>query len=123
MLWIWSCPVSTEEMFLKIAAPKRQTKSSKSNCEVAFITFIRCTPEIYYKQFFSQAFFKDFAKALLKDFADFPLYGIVKNLIIYFAKLFDIFLVINLPLFPLFYQTFASASFKEHLWLFQLILA
>ena len=26
MLWIWSCPVSTKELFLKIAVPKRQTK-------------------------------------------------------------------------------------------------
>ena len=34
MLWIWSCPVSTKELFLKIVVPKRQTKSLKSNCEV-----------------------------------------------------------------------------------------
>ena len=26
MLWIWSCPVSTKELFLKIAVPKRQIK-------------------------------------------------------------------------------------------------
>ena len=47
MLWIWSCPVKTKELFLK-----------------------------------------NFAKALLKDFADFALYGIVKNLTIYFAEIF-----------------------------------
>ena len=55
---------------------------------LTFITFVSCTPEIYYKQFFSQAFLKDFAKACLKYFADFPLYGIVKNPIIYFAEAF-----------------------------------
>ena len=52
-----------------------------------FITFGSCAPEIYYKQFFSQAFLKDFAKTFPKGFADFPLYGIV-NLIIYFAEAF-----------------------------------
>ena len=40
MLWIWSCPVSTKELFLKIAVPKRQTKSLKSNCEVVSFYYI-----------------------------------------------------------------------------------
>ena len=35
MLWIWSCPVSPKELLLKIAVPKRQTKSLMSvNCGV-----------------------------------------------------------------------------------------
>ena len=35
MLWIWSCPVSTKLLFLKIAIPKKQTKSLMPvNCSV-----------------------------------------------------------------------------------------
>ena len=89
MLWIWSCPVSTKELFLKIAVPKRQTKSLKSNCEVVSFYYI-CKLYAWnlLRVIFPQAFLKNFAKAFLKDFADFPLYGIVKNLIIYFAEAF-----------------------------------
>ena len=61
------------------------------------------------------AFFKDFAKAFLKDFAGFPLYGIVKNIIIYFAEAFWYFSHNQFTtLFP-FNQIFGSAFFKEHL--------
>ena len=34
ILWIWSCPVTTKELFLEIAAPKRQVKFLKITCEV-----------------------------------------------------------------------------------------
>ena len=110
MLWIWSYPVSTKKLFLKIAVPKRQTKSLKSNYYIFKLYRWNLLRTI-----FSQVFLKDFAKAFLKDFADFPLYGIVKNLISTSQKLFDIFLSINLQLFSLFYQNFGSALFKEHL--------
>ena len=44
MLWMWSCPVSTKELFLKIAVLKRQKKSLKSTFEVvSFISFASCT--------------------------------------------------------------------------------
>ena len=67
MLWIGSCPVDTKELFLKIAVSKRQIKSLKSNCEViSFITFVSCTPEIYYKQFFRKHFSRILLKNLLK---------------------------------------------------------
>ena len=39
-------------------------------------------------RFVAEVTFRDFVKAFLKDFADFPLSGIVKNLIIYFAGAF-----------------------------------
>ena len=57
-------------------------------------------------RFVAEVTFRDFVKAFLKDFADFPLSGIVKNLIIYFAGAFWCFLIINLSLFSLFYQNF-----------------
>ena len=89
---IWSCPVSTKELFLKIAVTKRQTKSLKSNCEVVGFYYI-CKLYTWHLLgiIFLQAFFEDVAKGFLKDFADFPLYGIVKNLIIYFAEAFRYF--------------------------------
>ena len=40
MLWIWFCPVTTKELFLKIAAPKRQAKSLKTTCEVVSFYYI-----------------------------------------------------------------------------------
>ena len=94
MLWIWSCPVITKELLLKIAVPKRQTKSLKGNCEVVSFYYI-C--KLYswklLRTIFSQAFLKDFAKAFLKDFADFPLYGIVKNLL---RRIFSIFFSLSI---------------------------
>ena len=120
MLWIWSCPVSTKELFLKIAVPKRQTKFLKSTCEVVSFYYI-C--KLYtlnlLRTIFSQAFLKDFAKIT----CDFPLYGIVKNLIIYFAEASDIFLIINLPLLSLFLIKLLEQHFSMNtfLWLFQLI--
>ena len=117
MLWIWSCPVSTKELFLKIAVPKRQTKSLKSNCEVVSFYFICKLYTWNYKKICSQAFLEYFGKVLFNDFTDFPLYGIVKNLRIYFAQTFllpILFLIINLPMFSLFYHNFRSTFFKEH---------
>ena len=89
MLWIWFCPISTRELLLKIAVPKRQTKSMKSNCKVVSFYYVcKLYTWNWLRTNFSQALHKDFAKAFLKDFADFPLYGIVKNLIIYFEEAF-----------------------------------
>ena len=114
MLWIWSCPVTTIDLFLKIAAPKRQTKSLKSNCEVVSFYYI-CKLYTWnlLKTIFSQAFLKDFAKAFLKNFADFPLYGIVKILIIFFAEAFWYFSYYQFTtLFP-FSSKFWISFFQE----------
>ena len=121
MLWILSCPVSTKELFLETAVLKRQAKSLKSNCEVASFYYI-------YKLFiwnlletiFSQAFLKDFVKAFLKDFANFPSYGIVKNLIISFAETFWYFSHYRfITLLPFLSKFWISFSRKTFLWLFQ----
>ena len=122
MLLIWSCSVSTKELFLKIAFPKRQSKSLKSSCEVSSFYYI-CKLYTWnlLETIFSQAFLKAFAKAFVKDFADFPLYGIVKNLIIYFAEAFWYFSRYQFTTLLPFYQNFGLASFKEHLPVFQLI--
>ena len=57
MLWIWFCPVTTKELFLKIAAPKRQAKSLKTTLrQLAFITFASCTPGIYENNSFTSIF-------------------------------------------------------------------
>ena len=116
MLWIWSCPVSTKELFLKIAVPKRQTKSLKSNCEVVSFYYI-CKLYTWnlLSTIFSQVFLKDFAKAFLKGFADFPLYGILKNLINYVAENFWYLSHYQFTTLLPFYQNFGSASFKENL--------
>ena len=56
-----------------------QATSLKSNCEVVSFYYIR---KLYtwnlLQKIFSQVFLNNFAIAFLKDFADFPLYGIVK---------------------------------------------
>ena len=101
MLWIWSCPVSTKELFLKIAVPKRQTKSLKSACEVVNFYYV-C------KLYASQAFLKDLAKIT----CDFFLYGIVSNLIIYFAEAFRYFSHYQFTtLLPFSYQVFGADFF------------
>ena len=88
MLWIWFCRVTTEEMFLKIAASKKQEKSLKTTCEVGSFY---CISKLYtwnlLKTIFSRAFLKDFAKIG----CDVNLYGTVRNLIIYFAETFRCF--------------------------------
>ena len=88
MLWIWTCPVITKELFLKIAVPKRQTKCLKTTCEVVSFCYIY---KLYtwnlLKTILSQAFLKGFAKIA----SDVPLYGIVKYLIIYSAEVFQCF--------------------------------
>ena len=84
-----SCPGSTKYLFIKIAVVKSQTKSTKSTCEVVSFYYI-CRLHIWnlLKTIFSQAFLnKRFAKITY----DLALYGIVKNLIIYFAEAFRSF--------------------------------
>ena len=116
MLWMLSCPVSIKEMFLKTAVPKRQTKCMKSNCEVvSFYYIFKLYTWNLLSTIFSQAFLKGFTKEFLKGFADFPLRGMVKNLIIYFAEVFWYFPNYQFTTLLPFYQNFASAFFKEHL--------
>ena len=62
------------------------------------------------KNNFSQQF-KDFAKIT----CDFPVYGIVKNLIIYFSKAFRYFSHYQfITVLPLSYPVFGAAYFWEH---------
>ena len=112
ILWIWSCPVSTKELFLKIAVPEKQTKSLKSTCEVvSFYYIFKLYTLNLLRTIFSQAFLKDFAKIT----CDFPLYGIVKNLIIYFAEAFRYFSHYQFTtLIPFSYQAFGAAFFYEY---------
>ena len=42
MLWILFCPVITKELFLEIAAPKRQAKSLKTTCDDVVSFFYIC---------------------------------------------------------------------------------
>ena len=88
MLWIWSCPITTKKLFLKITAPKRQTKSLKTTCEVVSFYYI-CKLYTWnlLKTILAQAFLKSFAKIT----CDVNLYRIIKNLIIYFAETFRCF--------------------------------
>ena len=68
-------------------------------------------------RFVAEVTFRDFVKAFLKDFADFPLSGIVKNLIIYFAGAFWCFSHYqSFTLLP-FLSKFLSRN--TFLWLFQ----
>ena len=91
MLWIWFCPVTTKEFFLKIAAPKRQAKSLKTTCEVVSFYYI-CKLYTWnlWKTILSQPFLKGFAKIA----CNFKLYGTVRNLIIYFAETFRCLLLL-----------------------------
>ena len=112
MLWIWSFPVSTEKLFLKIAVPKRQTKPLKSICEVVSFYYIR-------KPYNSNLLETNLSQAFLKDVAkitcDSPLYGIVKNLIIYFAEAFRYVSYYQFTtLLPFSYQVFGATFLKEH---------
>ena len=85
MLWICFYSVTTKELFLKIAATKRQEKSLKTKSEAVSFNYI---PKLYtwnlLKTVLSQAFLKGFAKIA----CDVKLYGTVRNLIIYFAEHF-----------------------------------
>ena len=124
MLSIWSCPISTKQLFLKIDVPKRQKKSLKSNWEaVSFYYIYKLCTCILLQTIFSQAFLKYSTEAFLKDFADFPLYGIVKHLIIYYAEAvwyFSHYQFTTLTpfLIKILDQLLSSNIF---LWLFQLI--
>ena len=123
MLWIWFCPVTTKELFLKIAAPKRQAKSLKTTCEVVSFYYI-CKLYTWnlWKTILSQAFLKGFAKIA----CDVKLYGTVRNLIIYFAETFQCLLLlfykfITLLLFSLLQMFEQLFSRKTSQCLFQLI--
>ena len=120
MLWIWSCPITTKKLFLKITAPKRQTKSLKTTCEVVNFYYI-CKLYTWnlLKTILAQAFLKTFAKIT----CDVNLYRIIKNLIIYFAETFrcfshDQFITLLLFSEQIFEQLFSKNIFQ---WLFQLI--
>ena len=108
MLWIWSSRVTTKELFLKIAAPKRQAKSLKSTCkEVSPYYICKLYTWNLWKAILSQAFLKGFAKIA----CDVSFYGTVKNLIIYFAETFRCFShdqFITLLLFSYFFSPFFS---------------
>ena len=110
MLWIWFCPVTSKELFLKIAAPKRQAKSLKTTCEVVSFYYI-CKLYTWnlLKTILPQAFFKGFAKIT----CDVNLYGTVRNLKSTLQKLFNVFFMINLLLFFFFLIKCLSSSFLE----------
>ena len=93
----------------KGAAPKKQRKSLKSNCElVSFYYICKLHTWSLSRTIFSLSFLKDFAKST----CDFPLYGIVKNLTIFFAEAFRYFSNYQLTtLLPFPYQFLGSASF------------
>ena len=88
MLWIWSCSITTKELLLKTAAPKRQTKSPKTTSEVVSFYYI-CKQYRWnlLKTILSKAFLKGFAKIA----CDVSLHGTVKNLVNYFAETFQCF--------------------------------
>ena len=91
MLWIWFCTVTTKELFIKIAAPKRQAKSLKTTCEiVSFYYICKLWTWNLWKIILSQGFVKGFAKIAY----DVKLYGTVRNLIIYFAETFRCLLLL-----------------------------
>ena len=118
MLWIRFFPVTTKELFLKIAAPKRQEKSLKTTCEaVSFYFVCKLYTWNLWKTILSQAFLKGFAKIA----CDFKLYGTVRNLTIYFAETFQCLLLLFykfITLLQMFQQLFSR---KTSQWLFQLI--
>ena len=120
MLWIWSCPVTTKELFLKIAAPKKQAKSLKTTCEVVCFYYIcKLYTRNLLRTILSQAFLNGFAKIT----CDVNLFGTVKNLIIYFAQTFrcfshDQFITLLLFSYQIFETLFSRNTSK---WLFQLI--
>ena len=85
MLWIWFCPVTTKELFLKIVAPKRQVNSLKTTCVVvSFYYIFKLYTWNLWKTILSQECLKGFAKIAY----DVKLYGTVRNLIINFAETF-----------------------------------
>ena len=88
MLWIWSSFVTTKELFLKIAAPIKQTKSLKTTCEEVSLYYI-CKLYTWnlIKTILSQIFLKGFAEIA----CDVNLYETVKNLMIYSVQTFQCF--------------------------------
>ena len=63
MLWIWFFLVTTKELFLKIAAPKRQVKSMKTTCEVISFYYI-CNQ--YTWNLWKEILHKHFSRVLLR---------------------------------------------------------
>ena len=63
MLWIWFFLVTTKELFLKIAAPKRQVKSMKTTCEVISFYYI-CN--LYTWNLWKEILHKHFSRVLLR---------------------------------------------------------
>ena len=60
MLWIWLCPVITNELLLKISVPKRQIKSLKTTREVVSFYYIYKLYNLNLPQtILSEAFLKD----------------------------------------------------------------
>ena len=110
MLWIWFCPVTTKELFLKIAAPKRQAKSLKATCKVVSFYYI-CKLYTWniWKQF-SQAFLKGFAKIA----CDVKLWNSKKSnnlLCRNFSMFINNYYFINLLLFSFFFFSKCLSSF------------
>ena len=113
MLWIKSCPVSTKELFLKIAVSKRETKALKSNCEVVRFYYI-CKLYTWnlLETIFTQAFLKDFAKHFLKRFCWFPFIWNSKKFDNLLRRSFLIFFSLSIyHSSPFFYPNFGSAFF------------
>ena len=120
MLWIWFCPVTTRELLLKIAAPKRQAKSLKTTCEIVSFYYI-C--KLYTWNLLKTILSEEFPKGFAKIPCDVNLYGTVKNLIIYFAEILrrfshDQFLTLLLFSYQIFEQLLSRNTFQ---WLSQLI--
>ena len=60
MLWIWLCPVITNELLFKISVPKRQIKSLKTTREVVSFYYIYKLYNLNLPQtILSEAFLKD----------------------------------------------------------------
>ena len=109
MLWVWSFPVGTKEVFLKRAVRKRQAKFLKTTCEVASIYYIyRLYTRNLLKTILSQAFFAKFTKLHVIPF--------IWNSKIYFAGAFKHFSPFQIiTLLPFSSQIFGVTFFLEHL--------
>ena len=66
MLWIWSYSVTRKELLLKLAVPKKQTKSLKTMCD-KLIAFAGCRDEILLKITLSQNIFRGFSKTCIQS--------------------------------------------------------
>ena len=66
MQWIWSYSLTRKELFLKLAVPKKQTKSLKAICD-KLIAFAGCRDEILLKITLSQNIFRGFSKTCIQS--------------------------------------------------------